>query len=206
MIGSGFAFAAAVQPGPLQAFLLARVTASGWRRTLPAAFAPLLSDGPIAVLALLVLGRMSGGLLHVLRAAGGLLLLYLAWGAYRQWRGPDEAGVTLADQTPRTLLQAALVNLLNPNPYLGWALVLGPTAAAAWRVAPHNAVALVAAFYVTMVVSLAALIAAMGSARLLGPRGQHALLLTSALLLAGIGVYQLALSASGAGWGVPGGP
>ena len=39
LIGGGFAFAAAVQPGPLQAFLLARVAADGWKRTLPAALA-----------------------------------------------------------------------------------------------------------------------------------------------------------------------
>lgn len=49
-LGSGLAFAAAVQPGPLQAFLVSRVVARGWRHTLPACIAPLLSDGPIALL------------------------------------------------------------------------------------------------------------------------------------------------------------
>ncbi len=37
LLGSGFAFAAVIQPGPLQAFLLSRAVAAGWRRTLPAA-------------------------------------------------------------------------------------------------------------------------------------------------------------------------
>ncbi len=197
LIGGGFAFAAAVQPGPLQAFLLSRVAAIGWRRTLPAALAPLLSDGPIALLALLVLGRLSGGWLHGLRAAGGVLLLYLAWSALGQWRRPTASVAQDTTQAPRTLLQAALVNLFNPHPYLGWALVLGPTAAAAWRLRPHYAVALVAAFYVTMVVTFAATIAAMGSARLLGPRGQRLLQLASALVLAGLGACQLALGAAG---------
>ena len=58
LIGAGFAFGAAVQPGPLQAFLLSRVATAGWRRALPACFSPLLSDIPIALLALLVLGRL----------------------------------------------------------------------------------------------------------------------------------------------------
>jgi len=57
LLGAGLAFAAVVQPGPLQAFLLARAAAHGWRRTLPAALSPVVSDGPIALLVILVLGR-----------------------------------------------------------------------------------------------------------------------------------------------------
>ena len=53
------AFAAAIQPGPLQAFLLARVAAAGWKRTLPAVLAPLLSDIPIATLAVLGLYQLA---------------------------------------------------------------------------------------------------------------------------------------------------
>jgi len=52
LLGAGFAFAAAIQPGPLQAFLVSRVLRHGWKRTLPAALSPLLSDGPIALLTL----------------------------------------------------------------------------------------------------------------------------------------------------------
>ena len=86
IIGSGFAFAAAVQPGPLMAFLLSRVSISGWRRTLPAAFAPVISDGPIAILVLLVLNRFAGGFEHILKAAGGILLLYFAGSTLAAWR------------------------------------------------------------------------------------------------------------------------
>jgi threonine/homoserine/homoserine lactone efflux protein len=194
VIGGGLAFAAAVQPGPLQAYLLSRVAAIGWRRTLPAALAPVLSDGPIALLVLLVLGRLSPSTQLVLRAAGGLLLLYLAGRTFRQWRGADLASARNGDRTPRTLLEAALVNLLNPNPYLGWALVLGPVVVSAWREAPGTGVAVVVAFYATLVAMLAALILAFGSARLLGPRFRRALLLASGAVLAGLGVYQLVLS------------
>ncbi len=124
-LGAGFAFAAAVQPGPLQAFLLSRVVAVGSRRTLPAALSPLLSDGPIAILVLLFLRTVPGGFQRGLRIAGGAFLLYLAWSAARQARTTDGAR-GMAEPPPRTLLQAAFVNVLNPNPYLGWALVLGP--------------------------------------------------------------------------------
>jgi threonine/homoserine/homoserine lactone efflux protein len=45
-IGVTYAFAAAVQPGPFQAYLISLTLVNGWRRTLPAVLAPLLSDFP----------------------------------------------------------------------------------------------------------------------------------------------------------------
>jgi threonine/homoserine/homoserine lactone efflux protein len=177
----------------LQAFLIARVAATGWRRTLPACLAPLLTDGPIAILVLLVLGRLSVTARSLLRASGGGLLLYLAWVAYRQWRSPDAPGA--GGSAPRTFLQAALVNALNPNPYLGWALVLGPSALAAWREHPWSAVALVAAFYGTMVAMLALFVLLVGTVRFLGSRGQRALLAVSALALAMLGAWLLVTGA-----------
>ncbi len=195
LFGAGFAFAAAVQPGPLQAFLVSRVAATGWRRTLPAALAPLLSDGPIALLALLVLRELSPFAQGVLRAAGGMLLLYLAWVAYRQWREPGQAQVT--GSAPRTFLEAALVNLLNPHPYIGWTLVLGPSVIAAWNERGAYAVTLVVAFYATLVLTLAAFILLAGTARFLGARGQRALVGVSAVVLAGLGVYLLVVALSG---------
>ena len=193
LVGGGFAFAAAVQPGPLQAYLISRVAATGWRRTLPACLAPVLSDVPIALLALLVLGQLSANAQHVLRASGGILLLYLAWMTFRQWRNP--ATPDAHRSAPRTLLQAVLVNVLNPNPYLGWALVLGPSVIAAWHEHPANAVALVGAFYGTMVAMLALFILLVGTARFLGSRAQHALVGASAMALAGLGVFLLVTAA-----------
>ena len=194
LFGSGYAFAAAVQPGPLQAFLVSRVAAHGWRRTLPACLAPLLSDGPIAVVALVILGQLSLSAQAVLQAAGGLLLVYLAWGALRRWRGPAEQPASVS--APRTLLEATLVNLLNPNPYLGWALVLGPSMQTAWAEQGSYAVALVAAFYGTLVATTAGLIFLVDTARFLGSRFQRGLIGVSALLLAALGVYLL-VSAGG---------
>ncbi|MBI4912007.1 MAG: LysE family transporter [Acidobacteria bacterium] len=191
VLGVGFAFPAAVQPGPLQAFLFTRVTAVGWKPTLPAAFAPVLSDIPIALLVLLALGRLPGTALQVLRATGGLLLIYLAVRTYRALRNPA-ATPSAADRTiPRTAFEAVLVNLFNPNPYLGWALVLGPAVARAWRHHPGAAVALVAAFYGTMVTTLAATIVLFGSTRRLGAGVQRRLQAWSALGLGALGAYQL---------------
>jgi len=194
IIGGGFAFAAAVQPGPLQAFLLSSVVRRGWRHTLPAALSPLISDGPIALLALLVLTRISPGVTRALQAAGGLFLIYLAWSSFRRWKH-DAAEASGPDHSPpRTLMQAATVNLLNPNPYIGWSLVLGPAAVKAWHETPANAAALIIAFYATIVAALACIIILFGTTSFLGPRGRRALVLVSAVILAALGVYRLAAS------------
>ena len=56
--GIGYGLAAAAQPGPFQTYLISQTLVKGWKRTLPAALAPLLSDGPIIALCLLVLSQV----------------------------------------------------------------------------------------------------------------------------------------------------
>lgn len=197
LFGAGFAFSAAIQPGPLQAFLFSRAAAVGWKRTLPASLCPLLSDILPALLALFVLGRLPAMAQQLLQAAGGFLLLYLGWSASRRLRSPVEPSVPDLGSVPGTLFQAVLVNVLNPNPYLGWALVLGPAVAAAWHRHPGSAVALLAAFYGTMVATLAALVCAFGTARFLSARTQRALVGASVVILAALGIHQLGVSLAG---------
>ena len=56
--GIGYGLAAAAQPGPFQTYLISQTLIKGGKRTLPAALAPLLSDGPIIALCLLVLSQL----------------------------------------------------------------------------------------------------------------------------------------------------
>jgi threonine/homoserine/homoserine lactone efflux protein len=198
ILGMAYAFAAAVQPGPLQTYLISQTLSHGWRRTLPAAFSPLISDGPVIVLVLLVLSRVPVWLAQGLRLAGGLYVLYLAWGALKAWRG---YGAQEMAPAPSSLLRAALVNVLNPNPYISWSLVLGPLLLKAWREAPANGVALLAGFYGTMVLSLAGTIVLFAAARNLGPRVTRALIGLSSVALACFGCYLIG-SAGGLAAGV----
>ena len=191
IIGGGFAFASAIQPGPLQAFLLSSVARKGWKRTLPASFSPLISDGPIALLALFVLNRVPEVMSRALRAAGGVFLIYLAWASYRQLKRHTAAIPEPDSPATRTLMQAVTVNLLNPNPYLGWSLVLGPAVLKAWHQHPLNSVVLIITFYAIMISVLAGTIFLFGTTRFLGARGRRALILGSAVILALLGVYQL---------------
>jgi threonine/homoserine/homoserine lactone efflux protein len=92
---------------------------------------------------------------------------------------------------PSSLLRAALVNVLNPNPYISWSLVLGPLLLKGWREAPSHGVALLAGFYGVMVLSLAGTIALFAAARNLGPRVNRVLIGLSSLALACFGCYLL---------------
>ena len=191
IFGCAYAFAAAVQPGPFLVYLVSQSLTTGWRRTLPAALAPLLSDGPVAVLVLVVLSRLSTVSLEWLRCAGGVFVLVLAARALRTWRRSADVGGEIPDTARRSVLSAAVVNLLNPGPYLGWSLVLGPLLLKGWRESPADGIALVAGFYGTMSATLGAIIVLSATARRFGPKVGRTLIGASAVALALFGCYQL---------------
>ena len=199
ILGMTYAFAAAVQPGPFQTYLISQTLTNGWRRTIPAAFAPLLSDGPIIALVLLVLSRMPGWLVQVLQCAGGVFLLYLAVGAFKTWRDFDVEKTKEIQSSRQTVLNAAMVNLLNPAPYIGWSLVMGPLLIKGWREAPTNGIALLIGFYTTMILVTLGIMLMFSGARNLGPRVSRALVGLSAIALVCFGLYEL-WQGTGAHW------
>jgi threonine/homoserine/homoserine lactone efflux protein len=191
MQGITYGFAAGVQPGSFQTYLITQALRHGWRRTLPAIFAPLISDGPIITLVLLVLSQVPASLVRGLQLAGGLFILYLAVGAFKAWRA-SSAQISEAPQMVRnSVFQAALVNFLNPAPYLFWSLVTGPLLITGWRASPANAVGLLAGFYGAMLASLLGIMVLFTAARRFGPRVTRSLLGLSAVVLAGFGLFQL---------------
>jgi threonine/homoserine/homoserine lactone efflux protein len=194
--GGGYGLAAAAQPGAFQTFVVSQTLSNGWRRTLPAALAPLISDGPILVLMLVLLTRLpewTRGLLHL---ASGVFILYLAAGALRAWSHFDAEAFVAPAAGGHSLLKAATMNLISPGPYLFWGLVAGPILLEAWSESPKDGLAFLAGFYAAMVATLAGIILLFGTARQLGPRVNRALMLISAILLAGFGVYQLWMGVS----------
>jgi len=189
----GLAFTAAVSPGPLLAFLMASVLRKGWKKTLPACFAPLISDIPAAVLAIFFLSNLTGLMSRVLRGAGGVFLIYLAVITFVKSRKKSEENEGAKKPEPKTIIQAVMVNILNPNPYMGWSLVLGPALLEAWHQDPLYGAALLAAFYGTMVITLALTIILLGTTDFLGAKARLALVYVSGALLSLLGIYQLAL-------------
>ena len=89
------------------------------------------------------------------------------------------------------MLKAALLNTLNPNPYIFWSLVTGPILLSGWRETPFHGLGFLASFYLMMILSMIVIIIIFGTARQLGPKVNRALLGLSAIALFGFGLYQL---------------
>ncbi len=181
---------AALLPGALQAFFLAQTLRLGWLRALPLALTPLLSDGPLVVLTLVILGRLPSAWIQGLEVGGGLYLLYLAWNLFRQPLS-EERTASGAGQI-RTLFQAVTINWLNPNPYLFWATVLGPLVLEGWRTHPSWGLGFIATFYATMVGGNGVLIWLFGRLGRLPLSWRRVTVRGAAVVLAGFGLRFLA--------------
>lgn len=198
--GLAYGFAAAVQPGPFQAYVISQALRRDWRRTLPVALAPLISDGPIIVVALLILNRLPDGWQSALYLVGGFFVLYLAWGAFQAWRTLDTANLPNAALTQevagQSAIKAALTNALSPGPYLYWGLAAGPILLGGWQAAPGHGVGFLLGFYAAMVGSMVGIILLFSKARHLGPRVNRVLVGLSAVALTSFGLYQIWLGAT----------
>ncbi len=193
IFGITYAFASAIQPGPLQTYIISQTLKKGWRSTLPASFAPVISDGPILILVLFLLTRMPDNFIVFLRLGGGLFLLYLGFRAFKTWQKFNADKTTCNESSQQTLFNAVIINILNPAPYLGWSLIMGPIFLEGWRIEPINGIAMILGFYLTMIIVLTGIIILFGFARKLGPKVSKILLGLSAVILFLLGVYQLYL-------------
>ena len=190
IFGITYSFAAVVQPGPFQAFLFSQSITNGWRKTLPLVFAPLISDLPVIILVLFILTNVPQEVLWILQSIGGVFLLYLAFNAYKAWRNFHQNVVQ--EVSPQlNIFKAAMVNILNPNPYLAWSLILGPLLIKGWNESPVNGIILLLAFYSFMVIYSIAMIMLFAAARSFGPKVSRISIGISAIALTVFGLYQL---------------
>jgi threonine/homoserine/homoserine lactone efflux protein len=192
--GMTLGLSAAASPGPFQAYLLSQTLQTGWRRALPAAFAPLVSDGPIILLTLALLTRAPGRFLQLVQIGGGIFLLYLAWGAWRTFRADPSAPI-LPNNAPgvqrAAFLKGAALNALSPGPYIFWGILAGPIFLEGWRMAPAVGLSFMGGFYAALIGGFAGLILLFALVRQLGPRIVRGLNGLSAVALFLFGLYQL---------------
>lgn len=120
-----FGLAAGLQPGPLGVLVVHHALRGGFRAGARAAMAPLVSDGPILLLAVTLLPRLGGvdGFTAGLGLVGGAYLFWLGGGMLRIRHAPDFDRAS--GPTRGALRTAVRVNLLNPNPWLFWFSVGG---------------------------------------------------------------------------------
>lgn len=188
--------AAAAQPGPFQAYLLSQTLKNGLRRTLVAALAPLMSDGPIIALVLLVLTQMPDWFVSLLRLGGGFFLIYLAYKAYRSASRVLETGAAApASENRQSIREAALMNMLSPNAYIFWSTIAGPIFLEGWGQAPANGLGFMLGFYGALVGGFMSFVVLFGVVGQASPKLNRALGTVSAVALFGFGLYQLWLGA-----------
>lgn len=189
--GAVLALPATIMPGPFQAFLLSKALQNGWKRTLPAAFAPLVTDGPIIILVLLILTRMPPRFIDLLHLAGGLFILYIAKSIFMSLKSGDDLSPLSPDAARQSFFQAVMMNALNPNPYIFWAVVGGPIVLSGWRESAATGISFLVGFYGTFVAGLAALIMVFASAGKINPKANRMLRGIAAAALLGFGLYQV---------------
>jgi threonine/homoserine/homoserine lactone efflux protein len=187
--GLSLGLSAAASPDPFQTFIIGKTVRNGWRRTLPAVLAPLISDGPIIALMVFLLTRMPPGILRGIQIAGGVYVLFLAWRALLAWRNYRPAEVP--EGSAQTMRQAVITNFLAPGPYVFWSMLAGPVLVQGWHESPGHGVAFLAGFYGAMLGALALPVVLFSAARGLGPQFNRALIGLSALALVAFGLHQL---------------
>jgi threonine/homoserine/homoserine lactone efflux protein len=184
LLGIGLGLAAGASPGPLSALLVAVSIERGFPAGARVGLAPLLTDAPIVVLSLLLLKDLPASFLGGLTLLGGLFVIYL--GA-RSLKGTERATPIDPTESPaaQDLWQGAVVNLLNPHPWVFWMSVGAPTLVSGWRQDPLDAIGYLVGFYVCIVGSkiVLAWLAARGGQTLHGAWFARTLKLCGILLL-----------------------
>lgn len=205
LAGLSLGFAAGISPGPLLTLVITRTLERGLAAGVRVAMAPLLTDLPIIVLALIFFNALPPMLETALTAGGALFVLYLAWEIVRDAR--HARLITNVAEQPAgaaaDLWRGMLVNLLSPHPWLFWITIGGPTLVRAWNAGWPSALAFLLGFYALLLggkIGVAAAVA--GGRRFLTDAWYRRLLWLAGLLLCLFGVlllWQLAQSQGMAG-------
>lgn len=153
---AAFGLSGGLSPGPLLALVVAESLARGRAAGLAVAVAPLLTDAPIIVAAVLLLGRVesSQSALGLINLAGGALL---AWWGLSGLRAPT-VDLAEADRPARawsSLGKGLAVNLLNPSPYLFWLTIGAPMLVRSAQQGIAGSVVFLAVFYACLIGSKA---------------------------------------------------
>ncbi|MDH3730618.1 MAG: LysE family transporter, partial [Acidimicrobiia bacterium] len=129
-----FGLGAGVAPGPLQAMVitstLQRGFGAGWR----VAMGPLITDTPIIALSIAVLSSLPESALNGMAVAGGLVLVGLGVWSIRTEAAEATEHEPVAGRAD--LVRGAVVNLLNPHPWIFWLGAGAPLVVGAWRRSP----------------------------------------------------------------------
>ncbi len=123
--GLVFGLVAGISPGPLLALVISETVRGGFQAGLRVALAPLITDLPIILVAILILARISRSapILGVITLAGAVFIGFLAYECFQTAKTKErpEPGSGTG-----SLIKGIVSNLLNPHPYIFWLTIGGP--------------------------------------------------------------------------------
>jgi len=195
LLGLTLGLSAGLSPGPLMTLVITTTLRDGFKHGLRVAAAPFVSDLPIILLSVFVLGLLPPWTLAVVGVVGGGYVVYLGWETVRSARQASaqvlqDAPVDATASGRQSLLRGAAVNALNPHPYLFWATVGGPTLLAAFNQSLLQGALFLLGFYVTLIGSKVAVAALVHSqSRRFSAAWYQRILVLLGLLLIGLGVW-----------------
>jgi len=152
LMGLGLGLVAGVSPGPLLTLVVSSTLERGFGAGARVALAPVITDTPIILLALLVLRELPPSWLALVATLGGCVVIYLGTETLRL-RNRNRKSESDTGGNRMDLWRGALVNLLNPHPWIFWVTVQGPMLIEGWRRNPLIGVSFVATFYLAIVTS-----------------------------------------------------
>lgn len=139
-----------ISPGPLMTLVMTTSLERGFRAGALTAIAPLLTDLPVILLSLLVLGQVTEWFLSAVTVAGGLFVSYIGIKTVRDAGRVREIELS-QEASRRDLVRGAVVNLLSPHPWLFWFTVGSPFMIQRWSVARWEAIAFLVTFIALLV-------------------------------------------------------
>ena len=121
LVGVMFGLSAGFAPGPLLTLVVTQTLHYSVREGIRVAMAPLITDVPIILISFFILNRLAtfDMALGFIAVSGGMYVLYLSYETIKT----RPARIETSPSQPRSLGKGALVNALNPHPYLFWVSV-----------------------------------------------------------------------------------
>ena len=185
--GTILGLTAGLTPGPLMTLVIAQTLQYGFREGALIGTAPLITDVPIILVSLFTLTRLVDfePILGLVALVGSLYIFYLAYETFRT--GP--VGVGKSEPVAKSLRKGAIINALNPHPYLFWATVGAPLILRAERSETLAPWLFVGSFYLFLIGSKVVIALIVGRFKaFLSDKPYIYIMRTLAVLLAGLAI------------------
>lgn len=147
--GCIFGLAGGFSPGPTTTLVVGQTLRFGVLDGIKVAIAPALTDAPIIIVAVLLVGKLARfePILGVITLLGAAFLFCLAFESLRV----RDVKIDETNVEPRSISKGFVVNLLNPHPYLFWFVIGAPKLLEAADVGLPSAVLFVVGLYVCLI-------------------------------------------------------